>query len=144
MTAPLGNVVNHRAPVTCYARGDKVGGPLAKETRQFKCLSEFLKWYVPRHHGAASVISRYLFTDVLLETLTDPPQGPAAAVGRRAAGPRTRSAVEVDGKQYRSTWAAFQALGLGDERECVKFRTELKHKLRAEFRGRKFTIVAAG
>lgn len=137
----LSGVVNHRAPVTCYARANRIG-ELAEETRRFSCLSEFMRWYTPRHHGVASVRAQYLFTDVLLETLTDPPPRPPPGEGRAPAAARTRSGVEVDGEVYRSTWAAFQALNLGDERECVKFRTQLKKAGEGEFNGKRFKIVA--
>lgn len=70
----LGNVVNPRAPVRCYSRGERVG-ELSEERREFPNLQSFLAFYVPRHHGVASVISTFLYTDVLLERLDDAPPG---------------------------------------------------------------------
>lgn len=45
----------------------------------------------------------------------------------------THHGVRVDGKEYKSVWAAFQALGMGEESgiarsEHIKFRKELKNK----------------
>lgn len=45
---------------------------------------------------------------------------------KKKGGGFTKHGVRVGGKEYRSTWEAFQKLGLGSASECVKFRNALK------------------
>jgi hypothetical protein len=52
-----------------------------------------------------------------------------------------RHSVKVDGQDYRSELAAFQALGLNVNKH-TKFRAELKASGKAVFEGRKFVAVA--
>lgn len=60
-------IVNRLAPVKAWCRGDLDGA-----TRDFKDMSEFERWYSPKLHGPAGVNSQYLFTDVLVDVLSDP------------------------------------------------------------------------
>lgn len=52
-----------------------------------------------------------------------------------------RHSVKVDGQDYRSVLAAFQALGLNVNKH-IKFRAELKASGKAVFEGHKFVAVA--
>lgn len=135
--ASIGNylIVNPRAPVRAYLyeKEDTV--------RDFRNLAEFENFYRPTVHGRiiGQVNSQYLFTDVLLEfTLEDAKS--KVIVGEdgkrkiitpgagkpRAGGGTSKSRVELDGKEYRSVWQAFQELAIGNVAECVKFRGVLK------------------
>jgi len=53
---------------------------------------------------------------------------------------RTRNRVKADGVEYRSTYKAFQELGL-DEKKCEKFRKDLKMVGKLTFEGVKFEVV---
>lgn len=68
----LSNIVNHRAPVTVWVRGHRTDDP-PRQARRFSCLKDFVAWYRPDSHGPVSVVSRYLFTDVLLDRTSLPP-----------------------------------------------------------------------
>lgn len=126
--ASLGGVliVNRRAPVrawTCDA---------LDVTRDFANMDEFENWYRPSHHGDANkrVNSQYLFTDVLLDDVSDPPSHKAAkgttkARAVRAPPTNTKSRVMVDGVEYASVFKAFEALGLPVPKHG-KFRKDLK------------------
>lgn len=52
--------------------------------------------------------------------------GRSAPQKKKKGGGFTKHGVRVGGKEYRSTWEAFQKLGLGSASECVKFRNALK------------------
>jgi hypothetical protein len=65
-------VVNPRAPVTAWPRTNFwLGTVVADEFRIFRNLAEFKEWYREKRHGEARVNSRYLFTDVLVDTIGD-------------------------------------------------------------------------
>ena len=141
-------IVNRKAPVTAWLRPD------FKETRTFKNMSDFEDWYRPAFHGDAYrlVNSQYLFTDVPLESIDDPPKIVPTALkikAPRVVGERptpTKSRVTVDGVEYGSTWQAFQKLDLGDASACVKFRKELKIKgtLVFDHKGKKYQFSVMG
>ncbi len=132
-------IVNPLAKVRVYKR---VIGPWRKEaadeqeTRDFRNLREFDEWWRPNFHGEVSrkdgtgfeVNSQFLFTDILLDRIEDAPArgNIRSLTGKVSSGPRKHQQVEVGGSTYNSTWAAFQALGIGGVKECVKFRAELK------------------
>lgn len=144
-------IVNPLAPVRVYKREDIDG-----EVRDFRNLDEFEAWYHPGHHGhlngAIGVKTQFLYTDVLLDRIDDPRRGPKVSTVPRGkdAGQERGDAVvvrsghhqkvRVDGNIYNSTWDAFQKLGLGGVKECVKFRTQLKAAGSGEYGGKKFTI----
>lgn len=126
MRSSLGNhlIVNERAPVRAYLKDHE------ERTRDFPNLAAFKAWYVPKYHVLVPTPNtQYLFTDVLLECIDDPPRRGAARSPRtpgapRAAGPR-RSSVDVDGAPHASVYQAFVALGLPVPAHG-KFRAELK------------------
>lgn len=142
-------VVNERAPVTAWQKYD------LDKTRVFNNLAAFLDWYREDLHGdlKGRINTQFLFTDVLVNSLRDPPRGGGYIRQRRigedketARPARTHGRhqkVEVDGVVYNSTWDAFQKLGLGGVKECVRFRGELKSNPlgEREFGGRKFKII---
>lgn len=149
-------VVNPRAPVRAWKMEN------LDETRDFKNLAEFEAWYHPGHHGGLtstgriSVRSQFLYTDVLLDRIDDLPAGryrsPAQGRARDSSGGdlrpagkataiRKRQGVVVDDVVYNSAWDAFQKLGLGGVKECVKFRTELKRNGTGTYGGKSFKIV---
>lgn len=136
-------VVNERAPVTAWEKYD------LDKTRKFKNLSDFLGWYREDLHGdlKGRVNSQFLYTDVLVNTLRDPPRGyrrgaiPVEAETAKLLRMPGRTRVEVDGVQYNSTWDAFQKLGLGGVKECVRFRRNLKERGEAKYKGRNFKAI---
>ena len=141
-------IVNPLAPVRAYKREN------LDETRDFPNLAAFEAWYHPGHHGAiqrGGFGSQIFYTDFLLDRLDDAGRRHTVVRGdgtrgvERAGGERPRAGrhqkVEVNGIVYNSAWAAFQKLDLGDAKECVKFRTQLKAAGSGIYRGRQFKIV---
>lgn len=138
-------IVNRRAPVRAWLIGD------LDKTRDFKNMDEFEDWYRPSFHGDASkkVVSQYLFTDVPLESISDPPRGGSSAPkvakpGSLSSGP-VRSRVVVDGKEYGSVYKAFVGLALPIKAHG-KFRADLKRSgsLAFEWGGKKYQFNIIG
>ena len=139
-------VVNERAPVRAYRKYDEGGS-----TRDFKDLAAFEAWLSPRHHGVVGVNSQFLFTDVLLEQTSDPPDlargrhvgvvGQSSPGYRPPGGPRKNHRVDVDGVVHGSVYKAFEKLGLPIDAH-VKFRNLLKqnHELSFTHAGKQYNF----
>lgn len=122
--ATINLIINDGAPVRAYRMNHE------EETRNFRNLREFDDWWRPNYHGGdgkGRVNSQFLYTDVLLDRIDDPPAGRRRAPGTRGggAGPRKRQQVEVRAIRYNSVYKAFEALGLSIPAH-TKFRSELK------------------
>lgn len=121
--ATVNLIVNDGAPVRAYLMYKE------DQTRNFRNLKEFDDWWRPNFHGGdgkGRVNSQFLYTDVLLDRIDDPPVGKMRAPRADGTGaPRVHQQVEVGGARYNSVYRAFEALSLSIPAH-TKFRAELK------------------